>query len=209
MVVSHYPALATSTKGRCESDGNPLWSKFFTPEGDAFLRRTSTPMTKHILWKCVPLTWIFLATSVITIHAQSPADGPDEQLYGFTPTEGQGLIKGELLTVSASIMLIPSQSEPIEFTNTITIKNHRYVFKTLLSRRTPTSEVSGSEVIIVPTHVPGPKNISIRLQLTGTGQLSNTEYAFDDVTRIYQVRCNAKELWIVRIIHHVFGCCSN
>lgn len=166
-------------------------------------------MIKRILWKRLSLACIFLATSVVAIYAQSPSDAPNEQLYRFTPSEGQGLIKGEPLTVSASIMLSPSRSEPIKFTNIITVKKHRYVFETVVSQQTPTSELSGSQVMSVPVHVPGPKRISIRLQLTGTGQLSNTKYVFDDITRTYRVTCSPRDPWAIRVIHHAFGCCSN
>jgi hypothetical protein len=152
-----------------------------------------------------------LIYSSVNLNGQAFQSGePDEQLNSFSPNEADALIKGAPLSITANATLIPSLSEAVEFTSSITIKKHRFrPFVTVLTRRTAGSGVTGSEVMTWTTRVPGPKRISIRLQLTGVGESSGRKFTFADQTRTYSVQCNPKECWLLRRLHHIFGCCSN
>ena len=152
------------------------------------------------------ITCGFIVQSCSSLYAQS---GPSEELHGFTPNSSDVLIKGTPLFVSADVTIHPSTLEAVTFISTITINKKRYEpFVTTLTRQTAAGGVAGSELMSWTTHVPGPKQISIRLQLEGVGQTSQSRFQFADITRDYSVSCNPKQFWLFRKIQQLFGSCS-
>jgi hypothetical protein len=169
-----------------------------------------TIVTKVDCLTRVVIVSTMLIYSSVSLHGQAPQPGePDEQLHSFSPNEADALIEGAPLSITATATLIPSLSEAVEFTSSITLKKHRFrPFVTVLTQRTAGSGVTGSEVMTWTTRVPGPKRITIRLQLTGVGESSGRKFTFADLTRTYSVQCNPKECWLLRRLRHIFGCCS-
>ncbi len=162
-------------------------------------------------WSQIVIVFAIFINNSDTLQGQALQPGePNAQLRSFTPNEGEVLIKGAPLSVTANVNLIPSASESVEFTGRITIKNRRFrPFVTVLTQSTTGSGVTGCEVMTWPTRVPGPKSITIRLELTGVGKSSGREFSFASLTRTYSVKCNPKEWWFLRRLHHMFGCCLN
>jgi len=144
------------------------------------------------------------------MYAQTPSNnGPGEQLHSFTPLSGDTLVKGSSLIVSADVSIQPSSLEAITFISTVTINKRRLrPFVTTLTQETPVGEVGGREVMSWNAHVPGPKQLSIRLQLEGVGQTSQSRFQFADITRRYPVSCNPKECWVIHKIQQFLGSCS-
>jgi hypothetical protein len=149
----------------------------------------------------------------VPVHAQSSAaNGPGEQLHEFLPSDGEVLTKGTTVTVSATVTLYPSPTEPVEYIGIIFVNGRRRSedgqFDTVLTPLLPGSSENLNEALSWLVHVKGPKIMTVRLQLSGIGKSSQANFRFADLTRTYPVKCNPKAFVLFRLIERLFGCCS-
>jgi hypothetical protein len=155
---------------------------------------------------------VLVALSSVVLYGQpQTVNGPSEQLHEFSPSVGAVLIKGTTVRVSATVTLFPSMTESVEYIGAITINGRRRrrdgPFDTVLTPSTPEGSETVNETLSWFAHVNGPKLMTVRLKLSGTGKSSQTAFTFGDMTTTYQVRCNSGTFILFRLLDRLLGRC--
>lgn len=160
--------------------------------------------------------FVFIALcpgSCASLFAQSaPTSDPSETLREFLPNEGEVATKGTTIRLSAAVTLNPSLIESVEYIGTIKVNGRRRredgAFVTVLTPPGVGGQIHADETLSWFVGVNGPKKMTVRLELSGTGMSSHTHFQFADVTRTYSVRCSRKSFVLFRFIERLFGRCS-
>lgn len=152
-------------------------------------------LTCHILLLAITNFTIF---NSLGAYAQSQeALKPSAQILSLLTNNGEVLIWGTTVPITASVTLSPDSVNAVKYTSLLTVNGRRY--KPFITILTPGAR--GKESMTWHVHATGPRLV-VRVQLCGLNISSGKKYVFDNISQEYPVKWPPKKSCFYKVFHY-------